>query len=198
MGVAYRRKGGGTACVDAVTAAAVVGGALLLQFLFYGAVNSAYPTGASYLGASTNTSYVINVNNSNTISMQMTAGNQDLMQSQNQMQTLEQMQMQTQSPVQSASQTVAAPQMQEQAQSQFQRQDDFVTVEDGSGTLRKEDLPNPIVGDCEECVYLDLDAPLDDTNYPDYLLPPWETGEAMETGEAEWPSEGNQARSRQW
>lgn len=139
MGAVYRRSGGGgSVCVDAVTAAAVVGGALLLQFLFYAAVTSACPTDVSYLsGLSSsvrNITYVINVNNSNTIGVQMMAGDQSLMQTQDQDQGLTQGQTADQDVEQNAAQTVDAPQTQTQDQDQGQSQDDYVF---NSGTIRR-------------------------------------------------------------
>lgn len=202
MGAVYRRSGGGSVCVDAVTAAAVVGAALVVQFLFYAAVTVACPNDVSYLtglGSIRNITYFINVDNSNLVDVAMETGDQTLMQTQTQMQDITQDQSQTQSPVQSANQAVTAPQMQEQTQRQFQRQDDTVIMNaaDG-GRLRQEE---PGVEGCEDpmaCVYPALEDYPDYTDYPDYPLPPapGETTGAGETAQEAEPSA--RRRRRRW
>lgn len=184
----YRRSlGGGSVCVDAFTVFAVLGGVVLLQFLFHTAVSAACSSRVSLTSLRTthNTSYVLNVDNANVIDVEMLAGDQNLMQDQTQMQDLTQMQSQTQSPVQTADQFVSAPQMQQQSQTQSQRQDDFVTLPAGGNRLRQEDLT-------DDCMDLTCDDPEDEAVLAntDYSLAEEETGEAAQ------PTAGGQARRR--
>lgn len=126
MGVVYRRGHGGSLCVDAVTAAIVVGIALLLQFVFYLTVATACPVGVySATGSahrSGNITYVITVDNSNTIGLDMAAGDQALEQDQTQDQTLTQTQSQTGAATQNAPQRIRVVQSQDQEQEQSQTQ----------------------------------------------------------------------------
>ncbi|XP_045130759.1 uncharacterized protein LOC123515896 [Portunus trituberculatus] len=137
MGAMYRRGGGGSVCVDAVTAAVVVGAALALQFAFYVAVSTACPLGYS-LSASAyrngNITYVITVDNSNTIGVEVAAGDQDLDQTQMQDQSLTQSQTQTASAQQTAPQSITLDQDQDQTQGQTQSQ---------SGSRSMNDLLGP-------------------------------------------------------
>ncbi|XP_063852814.1 uncharacterized protein LOC135095718 [Scylla paramamosain] len=125
MGAVYRRGGGGSVCVDAVTAAVVVGAALVLQFVFYVVVSTACPLAYSLSSTAHRTgniTYVITVDNSNTIGVDVAAGDQMLDQTQMQDQSLTQSQSQTATAQQTAPQRIVLTQDQDQTQDQTQMQ----------------------------------------------------------------------------
>ena len=133
MGAVYRRGGGGSLCVDAVTAMLVVGVALMLQFVFYLAVSSACPYTTLTNSRIGNISYVITVDNSNTIGVDLMGGDQMLEQDQTQDQTQMQDQSQTASGTQNAQQTIFQTQTQDQDQDQEQNQNIMQAADDAMG-----------------------------------------------------------------
>ncbi|MPC35813.1 hypothetical protein E2C01_029250 [Portunus trituberculatus] len=90
LGAVYQRTGGGSQCVGAVTAALVVGVALLVQAAFYVAVGSVCPGVLSGLAAGRNMTSVVNIAVTNGVTMDTMQGDMTQTQTQDLEQTQDQ------------------------------------------------------------------------------------------------------------
>ena len=90
LGAVYRRTGGGSQCVGAVTAALVVGVALLVQAMFYVAVGTACPSLGSALSGARNVTSVVNIAVTNGVDLEALQEEMTQMQTQELEQTQDQ------------------------------------------------------------------------------------------------------------
>lgn len=124
----YRREGGGTVCVDAFIAALLVGGALVLKFLFYAAVSAACPYSAGDASSlARNITNIITIEVLNGLDMANTAGDMTQMQSQSVTQAQSATQTLSNVATLTAAHTAQITHSQSQSDSQTQTQDDSFT-----------------------------------------------------------------------